>query len=213
VGTEHRQNIAIAIGAAALAAGLALGGTVVGFAIASSSLQKAGWFRPSLYVAGALSLVGLYLLVGPYLGLPVPEPRSVPIWHGWWSHLPFSRQSRIRRAKARYQKADNKLYERIQAEVKLHTFDAPRLVQSVHEALTDPRDLRSYWVTSVGVRRLHMLGFGASGNVTDVTGSTVDAPDVAERIRQFEELVTAGREWPETKERQRLLAEWQAGLE
>lgn len=200
---EQRNN---AVGAALLAASLALGVPVVGFAISSPWVKSAVWFWPSLYVAGALALAGLYLLVGPYLGAPVPEPRSVPIWRGWWSRLPFSRQSRARRDEAGYQAADNRLYDRIRVEVARYGFDAPRAVQTVHEAVTSGATWQQYWVQPVGVRKLHMLGFGASGNITDVQGSTLHAPDVVERIRQFQELVAAAREWPEAKERERLRA-------
>jgi hypothetical protein len=71
----------------------------------------------------------------------------------------------------RYRAADNKLRDRIQAEVGRYGFTAPRAVQTVHDAVTDPVDWRKYWVAPIGVSKLHMLGFGASGNVTDADGS------------------------------------------
>ena len=208
---EQHQNVAVAVGAAAFTVGAPTGLTLIGLAIADARNESSPWFRPLAYVSIVLVLVGLYLLVAvPYLGAPSPPIRSSPIWRSLWPRLPFSRQSRAWRAHARYRKADNKLYDRIRAEVERYGFTAHRAVQTVHEAATAPVDWRQYWVAPIGTSKLHMLGFGASGNVTDVEGSTIDAPDVVERIRQFDELKTAAREWPETKEREKLLARYES---
>jgi|SRR5262252_1387729 len=219
---EQRQNDAIAVGAATLATGLAIGGTAVTLAMASSSVESGVWFRPSLFVAGGLVLVGLYLLIGPYLGMPVPEPRSVPIWHGAWSHLPFSRKSRARRAQSCYRKADDLLRTRIETEVERIGFTERTAPLSVLKGLTLPTRtyiVRRYARVPMGsdpwlnwqppprpTKGTYTLMLEDQDHwVTKVVGSTLADPDVVERIRQFEELVSAAREWPETKRREKLL--------
>ena len=204
---EDRHNVALALGGAALGAAMAVGGLLFTFWEAHPQDAAAWWFGRLEGAGVVLAVAGVYLMVAvPLLGAPFPGPRSKPIWCGTWSRMPFSSRSRARRAEARCRQADNGLRGRIEMEVDRAGFDAPWAARTAYEAIVDPLDFRTFWVQPIGVRRLNQLGFGASGPLTDVEGSTLSDPDVTEAMRKFDELLAAASEWPEFKERSRLRA-------
>jgi hypothetical protein len=89
---QHKQVVAMALGGALVVSGATAVIAAVGFAISNSSNESSFWFGP-LLVGGVLLLVGgLYPLIAvPIFGAPFPEPRDIPVWHGWARHVPFYR--------------------------------------------------------------------------------------------------------------------------
>jgi len=193
-GVRHKHAVAMTVGATFVTIGAT---AIIGAGLAA---QTTVWFRP--LVAGGILCVGfgLYpLALVPIFGLPFPAPRSQPIWRGAWSKVPFSPQARLSRSERRLQLVEKRLKDLLAGEVMRAGFDSPRATQSLFEAVVDPNDVRGYWIYS------GMLGFGSSGNVTRVEGSSDNDPDVARRVQQFETLVAQARQWPEAKERNQLV--------
>ncbi len=192
---RHKHAVAMAVGATFVTIGAT---AIIGAGLA---VQTTAWFDP-LVAGGILCIgVGLYpLVLVPVFGLPFPSPRSEPIWRGAWSKVPFSSQARNRRNERKLVSVEKRLKDLLAGDVMRAGFDSPRATQSLFEAVVDPAAVRGYWIYN------GMLGFGSSGNVTQVIGSSESDPDVARRVQQFEALVAQGRQLPETREYKKLAA-------
>jgi hypothetical protein len=95
---------------------------------------------------------------------------------------------------------DGRLKDLLAGDVMRAAFDSPRATHALFEAVIEASDVRRYWIYN------GMLGFGSSGNVTRVVGSSENDPDVVRRVQQFEALVAQARQWPEAKKRKELVA-------
>jgi hypothetical protein len=91
---EHRRNVGIAVGGAAVSVG-ALGVTallVIDKGAPGQRYSAMGWFGSAFVVSLLFFLIGLYFLVGPWLGLPMPTPRDRPPWRGLTLRSPITRR-------------------------------------------------------------------------------------------------------------------------
>jgi hypothetical protein len=192
---RHKHAVAMTVGGTFVTIGAT---AIIGAGLAA---QTTVWFGP-LVAGGVLCVgIGLYPLVFvPVFGLPFPSPRSQPIWRGAWSKFPLSPQARNRRYERRLRLVDGRLKDLLAGDVMRAGFDSPRATQSLFEAVIEASDVRRYWIYN------GMLGFGSSGNVTRVVGSSENDPDVVRRVQQFEALVAQARQWPEAKQRKELVA-------
>jgi hypothetical protein len=200
---EHRQIVAVTVGGALFGVGAAALIAALTVAITIPDQETALWFRPLVYGGTAVVVVGVYFLLATWLGLWLPSPRDRFIGRTLWDRAYFSRVSRTRRERERMREVDNQLRARIEREAEAVGFTARRAVQTLCEEIVDPPGWApQFWVIPDG--NGHMLGCRTSGNVTPVDCTSVEDDEAQTRIRQFNAIGAAAREWPEGQERLRL---------
>lgn len=74
---QHRQIIAVTVGGPLLGLG---GAGLIGLTLSDRHLDANGWFGIMIAASITVLLVGLYLLLAPFLGLPLPNTRSGFLW-------------------------------------------------------------------------------------------------------------------------------------
>lgn len=129
------------------------------------------------------------------MGAPFFEPRGDFVLAPVWNRIPISRQSRRRRADARFRQADERFRARLRIEVAQRGFDAQRAEQTVLEQTLDPLN-RTPWIHD------GIIGYGNSGNIALTKAASPEAPEVVEIVSRFKELAATARTWDEFIERQ-----------
>jgi hypothetical protein len=94
---EHRHNVWTAVGAgvAALGAADAIALFVLDKSFPKEHFSAQGWFGPTFGLGVVAVVLGLYALLSPVLGVPMPSPRSEPVWRGLRFRWPLTREPHV----------------------------------------------------------------------------------------------------------------------